>query len=494
MIFNGLDLADEFAGNEYGDAYFIVNNVVGRELAEVESSFMTVESRDGSHPSSTRLTNRELEVSITLKGETPEELRTRIEKLNNILYTRNKPVEIKFEDEPNRVYFGVYTGKNGVTQTDRIYQTTILLTCHDPYKYSEEEHNLPIVSGRTVENIGDEITYPTIELIAKRPTTFAMVSNANDEYMMVGRPAEVQEETVKERELIMSEYGDTLSSWNATNLGVDNRPENGGGSIIDGKFVYDGTGIIVGDYGTGKFWHGPAVTKEVTTTQDFEMEAMVRARIRKPGETYRIEVYLLDEAREVIGKMAVQNGSKNAIDFRGEARYGDFKGWSVNYPIYSKNYKQSAGHFHGMLRMKRIGSKFTFYIARVGESSGGKHYDVIEETFDDVNRLYQGKLRYIQIHIGKSGKSADPSLPRINSVRVYKHNTFTVDQTPYIVDEGDVIEIENETEAVYINGENAMRIKNFGAEFFGLHKGFNEINITPDDAFDARIKYREKYL
>jgi Phage tail protein. len=146
--------------------------------------------------------------------------------------------------------------------------------------------------------------------------------------------------------------------------------------------------------------------------------------------------------------------------------------------------------------MRRIGQRFEFYVARIGHTSeeGYIHHDTFTQIFHDVNNEYQGRLRYVEIHIGKFGDTPSPTLPRINAIEVFEHKKVLDDETPYIIYPGDIIIFDHKNADIFINGESRMDLKQLGASFFKLKKGENRLVVSPDDSFDVKCKYRPTYL
>lgn len=299
----------------------------------------------------------------------------------------------------------------------------------------------------------------------------------------------MDEQLVDEKTLIFSERGETLDTWTTAGTSVD-------GGKVDGELGTDGTGILPLNYGTGDKWHGPALLKEINPIQDFEVEMRLRAETTKPDQNYRIEFYLFDENTEVLGKMSLWDNSAGRVQFVAEGRYGEYLGKHINYPISSKNYQRIEKHFHGMLRMRRIGQRFEFYVARLrgGETETGAHYDTLTQVFNDVNNEYQGRLKYVQIHIAQYATNPPARIPRINNIAVYEHKKVLEDQTPYILYPGDVVTFDHKDDDILINGEPRMDLKNFGGSFFKLKKGENMIIVTPEDTFDTKVTFRDRYL
>src|SRR5690625_458063 len=144
--------------------------------------------------------------------------------------------------------------------------------------------------------------------------------------------------------------------------------------------------------------------------------------------------------------------------------------------------------------MRLVGNKLEFYDARLrtGEQEG-RHNDTLMVPFVDVNNEYQGKLRYVQINIARHTDGPSANVPRINAIDVYELNTATVDQTPYILDEGDVVVFDHKNDDILVNGEPRNDLKNFGGSFFKLNKGFNTIIVSPENTFETKLRFKERY-
>src|SRR5690606_31253692 len=89
-------------------------------------------------------------------------------------------------------------------------------------------------------------TEPIIELTATEKATFAMVSNG-EEYMMIGKPAEVDEQIVDTKTRVLTERGETLDTWTSEGTQFDN-------GLVTGQLGTDGTGIHPLTYGDPGSW------------------------------------------------------------------------------------------------------------------------------------------------------------------------------------------------------------------------------------------------
>lgn len=485
-IFNNTNLDESLTDN---DGEFRTLAVSGRSNTTNRINIIGVTGMDGVYEEEgANVEPRNPLVKFRIRDETNEGFAERLTKLNALL--RGSKKELEFADE-DVTYYATVSALELPEEDSNDLIGTMTFLCSDPYKYGLEQTKI-LSDISTVENKGTAEADPIFELTATKKTTFAMVSNGNDEYNLIGEPAEVDEVVVNEKDIILVERGDTISQWTSTGAKID-----GNTARVQGIFGVDGTGIIATDYGaTAPAWHGPAVMKEIIPTQDFEVEMRLRAKTTDDKQVYRIEFYLFDENMNVLGKMAIVDNSANQTKIAAEGRYGDFLGTAINYPLYSKNYLKMEKHFHGMIRMRRRGQKFEFYVARTTRGGGetGKHWDQLTKTFIDAENEYQGKLKYVQIHMGKYGDKPGVSLPRINNIKVSKYNTYTEDQTPYILDVGDKVLFDHKNDDILINGEARNDLKNFGGSFFKLSKGYNNLIVTPENSFTSDIKFRDKYL
>lgn len=493
IIYNGIDLSDRYTDHDKG-TYLIVNSVYGRGLPAVEIHPSTAPFFDGSRIHWSRIIERIISVKITMKGGSIPDLREKITDLAMVL-TSDRDVEIQFSDEPHLVYYGRFNGFTNEFEVSSKTQIEFEIICGDPYKYSKKEKEFEINDDViVVENEGNESTAPIIELTAHKPTTYAMIENGVDEYNLVGFPLEEdgQEEIVDDRVSIFREDGSTLNEWSTTLYEVDK-------NFIDvsGTMTSDGAGIRAESYGKGNKMHGPAVTKELPKAlQDFEITADLDIISRRDIENWRAEVYFLDENLKMLGKMGVKDNSRTFKRRFGLGRVGHYRGtgksngYAIGSHNYSRNTNVDATIMH--LKVKREGDLYTFYI---GRWRTGRYQWVVEETYKDKAGTFNGRLKYITLFLGNYQDRPVPFRMRFNKVEVFELKQLTVDQTPYILRPGDVVTFDHVKEDILINGENAMRLKNFGVgnSFWQLLKGYNSVTISPPDTFTGKIKYREKY-
>lgn len=477
-VFNKFNL-DELLTDESGS--FTTLTVSGRSNLSNRVNTIEVSGLDGLLESdNSTLSEREITIKYQITDKTNEGFRQRYNRLNALLNGTKK--ELAFSDE-DAIFYGSLSESDVPEEDSNSLIGTITFLCTDPYKYGPEQ-TIPFpIEAVSITNSGTAEANPIFELEVLAPITFAMVSNGTD-YMMIGHPVTVDEEVVDTRTLLLEERGATLSAWSSTPTSVD-------GGVVAGNLDTDGGGITVPSYGTDTpNWHGPALLKEVVPAQDFEVEMHLAGRTLDAENTFRIEFYLFDEGMNEIGKMAILDNTPNIITKAAEGRVGDYTGPNENYVISSSNYSYKQDFWFGMVRMRRIGQDFEFYVTRIDNSTD--HVQSLKKTFKDVANVYQGRLKYVQIHIGKYGTTPRAYAPKIHSITAHELTQVNVDQTPYIADVGDIITFDHTTDEILINGEDRTDLKDFGAEYFKLGAGQNDLVVSPD-SFNATIKYRERY-
>jgi predicted phage tail component-like protein len=486
IIFDGTDLANVFTNQEEG-TYFIVNNVYGRGVQSVENTLTHVAGMDGSYPSSSRLASRRMTIDITMKGTSFNDLRKRIEQLNEILFTRNIDVPIVFNDEPDRVYYGRIDEVTDTIESSYIYQAQLTVICSDPFKYGEEKKLTFSSDIVSFTNQGTAEADPIFEMEVLKPTTFAMVQNQDEQYQMIGRPVDADSTPFEAEELIMHKRMSSTSDWTAASQ-VDN-------GVVSGTMVSDGNGFVVQSFGTqGQAkWYGPALkTSLPETLQDFRMEARVE-NLNGRNQVGKVEIYLLDINNNILARISMADVWQGYYRNRAASNIRNNESTQSLHRL-AETTAEAQGelwnNFDGILRIERVGERWSAYVAKVG--NGNLHSARETKNFIDVGNEFQQQVAQIQVHIGIFDNYS-PTAMRIKDLKVWKINNPDDHQIPYIVYAGDVITLDHRTSEILINGEPRTDLKDFGGQYFKLTPGGNQVIVQPSDSFNTNMKYLERY-
>lgn len=446
-------------------------------IAPVENVLIPVSRYPGAYVSETNIGVRRLSIPVIIYHEGYEDLQKKKEEIAEWLY-HEEPKELVFDDDPDRVYYAKLDGELNFEEHRTVAFSTLEFICPDPFKYGPEKVYKTDQDTFIIENVGTAPTKPIFELTCKQPVTFAMVSDG-ERYNMIGRPADVEQDIVDEKVVVLDEVGDTIDTW---------QPAPG----FNGTFVHGSQGIQVGNWGSGTGWHGPGAIKEINPIRDFEIEFFVYVRSTTPDRTFRISTNFFDENMNELGMLRLWDNSDRILRKVVEARVGPYVGDFINYPISSRNYDiRNQMVWGGIIRVTRKGNVFTFYAARITQA--GRHVSKITQTFADVNNQFAGKLKFVRIDIANYGNTEKPNEAVINRIRVFEHKKVEVDQTPYIAYPGDVITFDHTTNELLLNGEDAKRLKDLGGQYFDLPKGYTTLTILPEGAFDTTVRFRPRY-
>lgn len=484
MIFNGIE-----------KEYLAVLRGLNRPAwAPVERGLITVPGMPGAHLSHSKRQVRTITVPVFLLAENISDLQKLKEDLAEWLI-HDEAKKLKFKDEPDRIYYALVDGALDLDELVKWGKGIITFICPDPYKYGPEQE-YDITDNDVIENKGTADANPIIELTAKEKTTFALISLGADEdskYNIIGTPADDDVVAVDTKEPVIKEDGSTIDTWDKPSMDMIDDPNV---SNIGGNLGYDDAGIRPNPYGpSGSGQRGGAATKELSSpVQDFELETSFDIISRREIENWRMMIYLHDENLNPIGQIGLKDNSRVYKRRVPLATAGPHKtGYNRGRVLGDKSdYNDRARDVTlYYLRMKREGNKFSFF---VGEWQNFRYINEWEGSFIDNDGKFAGKLKHVTLFMGSYQDRPIPSRIRMNYVDIYELSHAVEDQTPYIVYPGDTITFDHKDDDILLNGEARNDLKNFGASFFTLKKGYNNVIVTPSDTFDTKVAFRDKYL
>lgn len=452
-------------------------------FAPIKRNLLSIPGMAGAYLESTETEVRIIEQPIVINGKDRYDVRKLEEDLSAWLITE-KAAELIFDDEPDRVYYAVIDGSLNIEDIARFGKGTITFICPDPYKYKLSTSPYTFLSDHeSIINNGTVDAYPVFTATVKAPITNLDIVT-EEAYMRIGEPYTVDETPFEREKLILRDTMQTLTGW-ATGSSVD-------GGNVSGSMYTDGETFRAQTYGTGTYWHGPAVKKSLSEElQDFQIDVFLSLKTTEVKEAGRVEVYLLDINNIAIGKLAIKEMLTGSDSVWGEARIGDLQ--TGHMLINTDGIRKGVwNQFYGILRLSRIGNEIKAYIAKI-DITTGSHHTRWSEVYIDVEGKYLSKLAQIQVHIGQHGEKHWVRDIGVHEIRVYKIIQPSANQIPYIAFAGDTIEIDHIKNDIRLNGESRTDLKDFGASYFPLKKGTNNISCDPFAAVDLNIEWRERY-
>ena len=451
--------------------------------ASVTRDLLIVPGKPGGYLQNTAVQPRPIDVPVMIEGENIANLQKIKEDLAAWLVTE-EPKELIFDDEPDRTYFAIVDETLDLEELVRVGQGTIRFICPDPYKYGQEK-NASFPSDVVSLNYGGTADGdPIFELEVLQPVTFALIQNQNDEYMMIGKPVNVDDQVPVEREQrIFWSHGDTLTGW-TTGSNID--------GTVAGSMASNGYKFYPVNFGTGSgSWHGPAMkTSLPQVLEHFRVDAIVEFFNSAPS-VGRLEIYLLAEDGDVISKIALRDTTTSRAATYGEARVGNA---AVNYYMFNDTGATPSTwtNFFGMLRIGRYNDEWFAYIAKIDQTTG-EHIARMYRSWHDTEGQFRKNLAQIQVHFGQLGSYTPITAMGVHDIKVFKWNPTTQAEIPYIAYEGDKITFDHKDKNILINGETRLDLKDFGARFFKLKPGENTLIVLPEQSFNVTCRYRERF-
>lgn len=159
----------------------VVTNIRGRGIVNYELE-TTFNSSDGERVIRKKRPPRYLEIDMTLLGETKEELRESINKINQVLHVRDlKEKEIFFLDEPHLKYYGYPAESIDEEQIVSSTQITLVFFCSNPDKFGNE---IKLRNSKKIYLQCNQDTPPYFTIYIDKVTNFVELS-LDDEVLRV---------------------------------------------------------------------------------------------------------------------------------------------------------------------------------------------------------------------------------------------------------------------------------------------------------------------
>lgn len=455
--------------------------------APLERKYVYVPGMPGAHPDGTEVQPRPLDIPILIESKNLTDLQKLKEDLADWLVT-DEPKELIFDDEPDRVYYAQVDGEFNVEEIISVGAGVLYFKCPDPFKYGPLQTPPPFtsfISPIVLHNEGSVEAKPNIKIKLKQSTTYLDIISDED-YMRIGRPANVDVTPVKEKETVLHDTMSTMTGW------TDGQSTDIDGGVVSGTMVSDGTRFHATSLGTGTTWHGPVKIKSLgQEVENFQVELQPILDNDDLSKIGRIELYLLDINKKAVGKLSIKDMSKGQGGNIVEMRVGDNVVNTFLINEYGTNWN-TWHNFNGILQLTKNGNKWAAYVAKFinGQSDQRTARKLVE--WIDVDNQFTRKIAHVVVHIGTYGTST-PSQMSIQDLKVYKLNQITATQIPYIGVAGDIFEFDMKTSKILKNGDFFKR-KDFGARFFGLEKGDNALVFSPPEVIEnAEVKWRVPY-
>jgi predicted phage tail component-like protein len=451
--------------------------------APVKRNLLTVPNRPGAYHKSTDIDIRPLEVPVRIKAEDIADLQKVKEDLADWLITESVE-ELTFDDEPDRTYYAMIDGELDLEELVNRGKGTLTFICPDPYKYGLTKVQRSDSGTVTARNEGSVEALPTFEIEVDADYTNIDISNGNL-INRIGRVVNIEDYAASREERVFNDSLSSLTGWAKTEGAVHiDGLATGNMKVDDGRFIAADFGVM------NDTWHGPFYKKSIgQTLTDFRVETMVELVNTGEDKFGKVEVYVLDENNLSVCMLTIKDVDSSGKRIYATLRMGGGDQGFKDLISTHGDQESTYWNFYGILRIERVGNRWTAYVAKVDKTTG-KHTARSFVEYYDTEQQFMRQPTQVGIYLAQYGERKVASL-RADEVKVDKINQLTANQIPYIVSAGDIVTFDHKSQVILINGEPRMDLKAFSGEFFKLNRGVNTISTSPP--LPIKATWRERY-
>jgi len=462
--------------------------------APIKRTLLQVPHYPGARALDTQTDVRILKIPVGIEAGSRAELQQIKEALTEWLVT-DQPCELILDREPNRTYMAMVDESFDVDEFVNLGQGVITFICPMPYKLGGVRN----VSAKTdpynslkihTLNQGSVFSEPKFEIQVENPSTFIGISNENgDQYFQMGYPVKVEDKPYVREELVL--YDDMLSvvGWTAPSTVL-------GGTVSGNMKVWNKgiTGFVAESFGSGTGWHGPCLKRTIPNgpLEDFKMNVEISNGATMANQMGRVEIALLDENSKVVTRISLSDMFQEVDQNYGFMEVRDENDNTRTLIDESPTIPSVWNGFYGRLYIARVGNYWEADIARINRKTGAYDTEMFRHIIFEDSTFTQ-KIHQVQVYIAKYADNPHALAMSVHNIKIERINPEKENQIPYIVQKGDLVEIDSSDASIRINGGDAIRTKNFASDYIRIEKSENEITFFPANIGQASVTYRERY-
>ncbi|PFB44259.1 phage tail protein [Bacillus thuringiensis] len=464
--------------------------------APLKRNFLRTPGYPGARLLNTQTEMRVLSIPVGIIVPDDTDLEMLKEEIASWLIT-DQPVELIFDVEPNRTYLAVVDDSFDLDEFVTLGIGTLTFICPMPYKLGPvQKKTLAIANGdlkTSFLNKGSVESNPIIDIKVGAQSPYLDVWN-DDEYFRIGYPTGVKTRVVKQNDRLIWDEMTNLTIWEAITGKIGIYKSSGA------MKVWQGYAFTPDSYGTGANdeWHGPFMKRTIPNTsgviQDFKLDVQMNFQSEHWNRMGKTVVMLLDANDNVIVELAMADEymSHEMTTAQAIIDPGSSRKWIADeMGMYSDTFNDFRGH----VSVARRGKEWSFYFAKYRKNTEIDDASFVRTWRDnsDSNPMTARPVAKIAVGCIAYGVNPPVDVAFIEDVKFWKINTLTIDETPYIFDIGDKIQIDTERSLVTINGTNAIALKDIFSSFPVIKRGQNAVIIRPANVGIAELTYRERF-
>ncbi|KAB2441372.1 distal tail protein Dit [Bacillus luti] len=466
--------------------------------APLKRNFLTTPGYPGARLLSTDTEPRPLPVPVGIIVPDGADLETLKEEIADWLITEQE-AELVFDVRPDRTYLAVVDDSFDLDEFVTLGIGTIQFICPMPYKLGPVQKKMMAIdqAGKLraeMYNKGSIESNPIINITIGAQSPFLDVWN-DDDYFRIGYPVGHKSKIVKEDERLINDDCSSLNGW-----------ETFGGQI--GKFLARGSMEVVGgkafkasNYGAMEpfKWRGPFVMKEIPKAgkkiTDFKMDVQFALQSTKYDQMGKTIAMVLDANYNIICQVDMSDEYMSHEITLAHSVVGSEGNNEQLLSNETGHYMDTFNQFSGHFAIARRGNHWRVYCAKYIEGTEQDGASFVHEWYDvgNWNPNTTREPKYVVVGCVAFGEYNPVNVCQIKDVKFWRINTLEIDETPYIFDVGDKVQIDTERSLVTVNGTNAIALKDIFSSFPVVKRGKNEMIVRPSDVGVVEVMYRERY-
>ncbi|MGX5438895.1 distal tail protein Dit [Bacillus thuringiensis] len=459
--------------------------------APLKRNFLKTPRYPGARLLGTETDPRPLPIPVGIIVPDETDLETLKEEIAAWLITE-EAAELVFDTTPDRTYLAIIDEEFNPDDFVTLGKGTLKFICPMPYKLGPTQ-TVDFQTGASgltanVQNKGSVDSEPIIEVEVENPSTFLDVWKGN-EYFRIGYPLAASQLPVERKQRVMWDEMSTIIGWTYVTEFEDAK----GGGVLK----TNGHQVYVTDYGdnTYKGHHGAIMKKSIPggPLQDFIMSSYVRFVSSSYVQMGRVEIALLDESSKPVARLSMNDVFWEAEETHGFAKLA-YPGHPAEQTMINTRgkYSNTWNNFYGRLQVYRIGNEWEFFITKFAE---GTEIDDAgaKARWVDTDGILMNKVAQIQLSITQWWNNDPAQTITVDDIKVWKVNQNTSENPPYIIEQGDKVQIDTAKSLVSINGASAINLKDLFSDYPTIAKGQNKLEIMPANIGKAKVIYRERY-
>lgn len=408
----------------------------------------------------------------------------------------DEPVKIRVDGEDWH-WWGTVDGVINIKFFKHIYydfELNIVLT--DPFRYSADTYSNTAVSDEiTVLNNGSAPTSFELTATALKSTAFFAVTDENEQHFLIGEDSE--EEIIKDYSpgILRTELRNPTGWTRMSATDSINDRYLGGATGAALKQNEDSWSLNLDSVQQSSGWRGMGYKRSLSKTmKNFKTTFKFFVRNKNNGSG-KIAQFFYDDNNRLIFSIGYQDvhstKDSGTIVVMAYNEAGEEKRlWHQPLPYNIRKINDIVIYISIERKGEEIKLRSWIYNA-ISDRYRNRPINVKSKTFRDKGNFYQRNIGSVALGTFRG----NGNYKYMNHLGTF--NNELLDMPPGAADmfikEGDLIILDTRENFITVNGEPYMLEKSFSSTFFLLSPGLSGLLISPENTFDTRIRWQDRF-